>query len=495
MELEHMTVKELKLLDSVTREQPIEADLSLPEYYPAIERILRGFVCPSEEAVTFADGRVSVAGTAEVRLLYADDANRLHCYRTETKYTKILQTDVRDEHVAVRISQEVRSLSCRALGPKRAEIKANIAVKAELTGIAETSVVSEAGPDWQLRSNNGAYCEPILVCCREFTSSDTVRCEAGGKNLKTVIAATAMPLLEKTEVVSNKIMLRGKNAVSVICADEDGAIGQYDISVPFSEVLDCFGAAEELACNVLFYRTVAQVSLPEEGGNELDVSVRNLVEILASSQQPLTCVTDAYSLRGETECRFTEVAPARTIAQTVEEERISTELEAYEDGGFTVSRVFVSDVSCTATGASGGADGSLCFNAVIADSEGRPVILTKNVTFSHALPEGSRSIGCDISVKNESGEKKGGKILLSCTLVFHLLTQTGENMRLLTELKEGEDGNVPRTERAVVYFAEKGESLWEIAKTNRTSVAKIKAFNELSSDVIETDTRLIFSCF
>ena len=65
MELEYATVKELKTYDSTVREQPVEADIVLPEYYPAIGKILKCLVEPSEESVTFADSRVSVAGTAE----------------------------------------------------------------------------------------------------------------------------------------------------------------------------------------------------------------------------------------------------------------------------------------------------------------------------------------------------------------------------------------------------------------------------------------------
>ena len=156
MELEHTTVKELKLLDSAAREQPVEFDLALPEYYPPVGRILKCFVTPTEEAVTFADGRVSVAGCAAMRLLYADDENRLHCYRTEAKYTKILQTDARDANAAVLVSQDVRTINCRALGPKRVEIKANISVRAVLLGIAETETVSAAGED--LGNGDGFRC-------------------------------------------------------------------------------------------------------------------------------------------------------------------------------------------------------------------------------------------------------------------------------------------------------------------------------------------------
>ena len=66
---------------------------------------------------------------------------------------------------------------------------------------------------------------------------------------------------------------------------------------------------------------------------------------------------------------------------------------------------------------------------------------------------------------------------------------------MLTGVKENADAAAAGQEKAVVYFAEKGETLWDIAKENKTSVANIKAFNSLDAEVLENDARLIFSCF
>ncbi len=496
MELEHTTVKELKLYDSVVREQPVEADLVLPEYYPAVGRILKCFICPAEEAVTFADGRVSVAGTAAVRLLYADDENRLHCYQTETKYTKILQTEVRDEQASVRVTQHVRTLNYKALGPKRVEIKANIAVKAELLGIVPAACVTWAGDGMQLRTGTTDYCEPVCVYCRNFTESDTVRCEAGGKKLCTVIASSAVPVVEKTEVIPNKIMVRGKNNVTVICADEAGGIGRYELSVPFSEVLDCYGAGDQSSCFVTFTRCRAEVLLSEDGDNTFDVSVENEALLLSAEKKELVCVTDAYALYGDAECRFSELTPARAFSQTEEEVSLTAEAEAFEDGGFTVKSVFVGDISCAAAGRSDGAcmEGDLCVNVLIADSENRLSLLSKNVAFSYPLPAGVQCLACAVTPKSMRAETRTeGKIAVFCTLSCQMLTQCGERVRLLSEVKTGEGDAAVRQEKAVIYFAEKGETLWNIAKENRTSVANIKAFNALSSEVVEADTRLIFA--
>ena len=197
------------------------------------------------------------------------------------------------------------------------------------------------------------------------------------------------------------------------------------------------------------------------------------------------------------ECRFTELTPARSLSQLSEEERLSAEIEAYEDGGFAVRSVFVSDISYASESAEGGKiEGTLCFNVLIADGENRLSLLSRNVGFMHPVPDGSCCVACEVSTGNPSAKAvSGGKIAVSCVLSLRMLTRSGDRVRMLTDVKESEEAAAPGPERAVVYFAEKGESLWNIAKENRTSVDNIKAFNSLSSDVIESDVRLIFSGF
>lgn len=494
MELEFATVKELKLFDSAVREQPIEADLVLPEYYPPIGRILKCFASPSEEAVTLAEGRVSVAGAATLRLLYADAENRLHCFQTETKYTKILQADCRCEQAAVRVTQDVRSVACRALGPKRVEIKASVAVRAELLGAAEDRVVTGADAQVQLLTRKTEYCEPACVHCREFTDSDTARFETAGR-LTAVVAVSAVPLPEKTEAVSNKLLLRGRTLVTAVCAAEDGAVTQVECSVPFSEVLDCYGVSEETDCRVVFSRCEAEVTLPEDGGGDAEVTVRNKVLIVAATQKELSCVTDAYAVGCEAEPAFCELTPARAITVLAEEETVSAETDS-DDEVASVQSVFVTDLSWAVSGGPEGdsAEGTLCFNALCRDAEGRFSLTSRTVTFGHRFPAGLRCVVCEAAVKNLTGERSAdGKLRFGCALVFTVLTASGERLRMLTGLKEGEKAAGPRQERAVVYFAEKGERLWDIAKENRTSVEAIRTMNSLSGDVIENDARLIFS--
>ena len=53
--------------------------------------------------------------------------------------------------------------------------------------------------------------------------------------------------------------------------------------------------------------------------------------------------------------------------------------------------------------------------------------------------------------------------------------------------------DVLRPAPLVVYYGEKGERLWDIARKYATSVSAIKAVNELNRDVLEDKRLLLIS--
>ena len=60
-------------LGSCTAEQPIDADITLPDYCPDIRRVLKCLVTPRITAVQTAGDRATADGSAGVCVIYADE--------------------------------------------------------------------------------------------------------------------------------------------------------------------------------------------------------------------------------------------------------------------------------------------------------------------------------------------------------------------------------------------------------------------------------------
>ncbi len=68
----------------------------------------------------------------------------------------------------------------------------------------------------------------------------------------------------------------------------------------------------------------------------------------------------------------------------------------------------------------------------------------------------------------------------------------GERVNAVAELDatDGETGAVPKD--IVLYYADPGESVWQIAKENRTDYMKLMELNGLKEAVLQEKKLLIF---
>ena len=63
-----------------TLEQPIDSDVTLPEYFPDLVRVLKCTLTPRIHPVQNASDRVSCDGSAQLCVLYLCEAGGLRCF-------------------------------------------------------------------------------------------------------------------------------------------------------------------------------------------------------------------------------------------------------------------------------------------------------------------------------------------------------------------------------------------------------------------------------
>ena len=72
---------------------------------------------------------------------------------------------------------------------------------------------------------------------------------------------------------------------------------------------------------------------------------------------------------------------------------------------------------------------------------------------------------------------------------------SNDEQKMLYSIDFKEADSSQPNENVVIYYAHSGEKLWDIAKENRSTVDKISAVNNISSDVIRQDCVLVFPNF
>ena len=168
-------------LGSCTAEQPIDADITLPDYCPDIRRVLKCLVTPRITAVQTAGDRATADGSAGVCVIYADEQGTVCCFEQTYPFSKYADLKGADENCCVNVRAYTQYANCRAVSPRRIDIHAVVSVAFGISGVKEEEIITGAeGAGIQLRCCDSRTAS--LVACTEtaFPMSETVPLPGGG---------------------------------------------------------------------------------------------------------------------------------------------------------------------------------------------------------------------------------------------------------------------------------------------------------------------------
>jgi hypothetical protein len=95
-------------------EQPIECDITLPEYLPDIQRVLKCSLTAHISSVQKTGDRVTADGTGRLSVLYMSDTGKLQCLEQGVPFSRFFENRAVEEcECCVRAKTEY--VNCRAV--------------------------------------------------------------------------------------------------------------------------------------------------------------------------------------------------------------------------------------------------------------------------------------------------------------------------------------------------------------------------------------------
>ena len=503
MHMENLTqsIKSPRLVFSQTKEQSVEADLVLPDYYPEISKILDCSMTLSEEAVTVTADKISIAGEANIRLLYSCAQNGLHVYETVSKYTKLVPGGSFENNDLCLVRQDLIRLNFRAVSPRKTEVRAVAAIKTDVLRMQETVCLSaETDGNLQLRTacDNG-FC--ISAYARvSIELEEKIGLPAAREKISGILRQNARVSFSDVRAVSNKMMLTGTAEIAFVYLKADHTVStEHRISLPFTQIADVYGAREEDLCYLAVQGADAVIDLKNMSEEDTQAAVRIRANLLAvtGKQQTYQYVEDAYSIRGRMKTEAKKCLLSDGIVQTSQPLRVESELQTYDVEVREICDRSVCDVSLTASVSDGNMEvnGSLNLKVLGRTSEGSFCCFSRSCSFSHSFPLAGNNVFYVLQAVPGavSADTAGsGVIRFGCDMTLNLFLLQGRDVTLISGIVTETGDKEPRNEQIVLYYGAKGEVLWDIAKENRTSVALLKTLNALEDDVLPEDRLLVF---
>ena len=499
MEQETAVFRCSRLIFSETKEQAVACDLLLPDYYPEVDKMLHCRMQLTEESVSLHADQISVAGRASFTALYLSAENRVCSYTGVEKYTKLIPCGETKAGDVCRVSQTQAMLNFRAAGPRKIELRAAAAVRAELYRFEETEILQSASaPDLQTLAGATPYFASHAFGEFCFEIRGAVKLPVAREQVAAVLQHGAVCACTEQSAISNKILLRGEAQVEASVITAEGAVhAGLQFRLPFTEARDFFGTEENDVCYVSFGAAQAELnlkaSLGEPDSAELVVRVR--CAALAGKAENRTFLKDAYAPGAVPEFMSANVRVLQSVSSAEASFPFSQQAESYDEGIPEVCDAFVSDLRFAPV-SENGAEKISCsasLNALLKNKAGAFSFVSRSASFTFDRPGGGVGYYGMFCRSVAAAAEGGGVIRFTGEFALRGFVTAETEETALTSVSLPQTPVHGRHERIVVYYAGAGESVWEIAKENGSAVSVITELNDLKQDVLEENRVLVFS--
>ena len=490
-------------LDTVN-EQLVDVDITLPDYCPDIEKILKCTLIPKVHTRVISGGQLTVDGVSMVRILYCDSIrHNIRSFTQTVPFSANFSLKSTPEQYVVLCDTKCEYINCRALSPRKLVIHGAFSLSAKVVCREQTCLYSfEEECDLQVKTKEITVSDLCAICQEQFSLNEEINV-SNKPPIESLLSYTVTSSITDLKSIHNKIMLNAEiklNAMYVTNIDS-GEIEHFSYVFPINRVIDCDGVTDETvnipSLEIMSYDLHTRNDHLSDGAM-LTLDVKLCFCEMGYMPKTLNIVEDAYSTKYFTEHKremcnceaehsnesFTHIVKSTVKLDSIE---IAKVLDVYSES-ISVSPV-ISDGSLSLSGKA-----SLCM--LLSDKEDIPFYVERSVELD-IKPQLSRVFdrvqlsSCDvnsISYRLSDASTLELRIELKVTL---LLCDIVSSNPVVGVVALDDKQLVADDCSLILYFADKGENTWDIAKTYRTKEELLKTENSLEDNILHSAQMLL----
>lgn len=487
----------------------VDGDIIVPDIKPDILKILQVDGKAVVTQTELSEERLMVSGIINVNILYVPDRDdeKIKCIETSFDFSnRIDKNDIMtDMHAWV--EAEVERIDFQVLNSRKLRIKTTVGIAYKISEQAPIELATGLDDE-----NSEILITPIeIISLVDLKHSDfCVR-----ENFELPPGHTAIEELLKTDVkisdtdykiVTGRAVVKGIINLNCLYLDTACCLKSCDFETSFTEIFDIEDADDDTICDMSFY--VKDLVCTPETDSDGDMRILALdsvigIKIEATKKINTDLLIDCFCPGNETFITKNSTNLEKIISsgfyQTTLRDIVSPEQHSPNLKGiynvFATPSIEKSEVLDNCVSVSGNIS---CFVLYIADSEETPVYsLKKNIPFSCMVDTPGSKNGMDSSVDakilhtsynlNPSGEAE-----IRCILSVSAKVSVNNTLELIDDL-EILPINSEQKKGIVLYFVQKNDTLWDIAKKYYVSQNDILSVNNLedATPICEGMTLLI----
>ena len=493
---------DIDILEPVLEEKSecrLETEVYLPDYLPDVQKLLRCEIIPRVASRDMLAGRITVEGEAEIRVFYKSADDTVSCAVTQKDFSHTFAVSEPDADYDVSTETVGSINSARASGPRK------IAVKAEIT----TSVIAAKNSVLQIAESVSDGIEARKERISAISNAESAEREIRvTEELELPETFPDIAALLYTDVAANvndatpskgRCVIKGELTVKPVCAAADGRLVSSEFRFPLSQIIDITNLDEEYLCDaeLQIVSVYAESEQSAEGKNRIidcEIVINALLHAYKTSEYEI--ITDVFSPCSELTEEYAEAKYLTCYDLYSDEKSVKGQVET-ENAILSIIDVFASPRVMRVSADNGCLKAEGIVNTdIVYNSENNGILSKKGeIPFEFSFP-----YNCDFQLRCETRISVGSvsynitgenTVDIRCDTAIKASVCSERKLLAVSEIASAGEKEACRLYPLMLYFAETGESAWEIAKKYGASFSEILSENNLADDIIETSKMLI----
>lgn len=490
------------VLDTVA-EQLADVDLTLPDYCPDIEKILKCNLVPKIQTKSLSGGQLQIDGYCVVSVLYVESVNKtIRCCEQSVNFSQSFTVRDACDGYAILTKTKPEYINCRALSPRRLVMHGAFSLYVKVLSSKKTDLFTPEKNELETLTKTIDCADLTALCQEQFTVSEDISV-SDKPQIESILYSNVNACITDVKAVTGKLMVSGEISLKIFYLTdiESGNTAKLDYILPFSQIIDCEGVAENiktiLGCDVMSYDIrLKNDMLSDKPAVSFDAKLCVTAEGYEIGTREV--VTDAYSMDYASSPQLvnidsiSEVTPVaesymEKLTACIDDGKISKILDIYSDNVTLDTKP--DDDSVSASGKI-----NLCIIAL--DEKSFPVFIERSCDYSHILESARGCNGMFFPMARVSGISfrltDDSTAEIRCELKISGGAVKTESTKAVDKVDVFEDKPITADNSALtLYFADKGENLWQIAKSHNTKLDLLLKENSLEDITLDSPQMLL----
>ena len=482
-------------------ECPISGDYTLPEYCPDVAVVLKCFADPRIQNRQWSGDQLLLDGNAVIRVLYLDEERRrVHSLEFMQPFSCALRGDGRVDNAAVELELSTKYLNCRALSPRRVEVRGAVAVHAYAEYTESKCLVADAeDSDLFTRTKTVSITVPNGSCDKVVSISESLEFGESLPPAEMLLGGECKAVLCECKLLAGKAILKGQVYIHQLYIDNTEGEHTHclDYTLPFSQIMDVDSAREGMPykMSVQILSDTERCSVGPDGENTvLDVTVKLLIQIQVYSQQEMVLLKDAYHSRFPVLAQTEDIRLCSLIGTRWESTVLPMQLAVPSGRWSEIIDISVQPQLPLTECRDGRADakGRMLVCVIARDMDGE--VVYDEFVEEYGLEYLCSGNTAQVSLKATDVQCRIVEDKLELSVQFSVCINEYDYCKeeLITDLRLQQETPYPQQKvTALLYYAEGGESVWDIGRMCHTSPQRIMEENEMDGEYIKENTVIV----